>query len=264
LKIAKLSGVPIYRKSPLMGADVFCHRSGIHQHGTEKTADLVKGAYRPINPTLIGRAGDEELRFTSQSGSAAVAAIIREQGEDISDEEARLLQPALKAVSEKLGELEPEELLAAYLAFLELQTKKQHLDPQDLVALAESAIHDRGVQTWKMMFVRAVAGDHPTATISLERDGREFTECALGDGPVDAAFAAINKITGVSARVKEYRVGNITDDADAQAKVSVCLEFEGKQCRGSGASTDTVVASVMAYLDALNRLLRGEKNGNSH
>ncbi len=264
LKIAKYSGVPIHKKAPLVGAEVFVHRSGIHQNGSDKTQDLIKGAYRPIDPKLIGRAGDEELRFTSQSGHSAVRAIIMEQGEDISDEDARLLQPALKAVSGKRGELDPEELLLVYQEYLGLKEKKQHVDAQDLVALAENTIHIRGKQTWKLVSVVAISSELPTAGLCLERDGRKYRDSAIGDGPVDAVFEAMKKITGIEARLKDYQVGNVSLDADSQAQVLVKVEYNSRDFVGTSADPDTIRASARACLDVTNRILRGEKNGNSH
>lgn len=261
LRIAQLSGVKIPPKSPLVGQEVLFHRSGIHQHGSGKTHDMSKGAYRAFDPKLIGRAGDEEMRFTSQSGCAAVKAIIMEQGECPSDEDARLLQPALKAVSENRGELEPEEILAVYLDFQELKGKKPTVDLPDLIALAENAISNRGKQTWKLVEVVATSSSLPTAGVCLERDGQKSRESAIGDGPVDAIFEAIKKITGIQARIVGYHVGNVSAQADSQAKVEVIAEYRNQEFVGVSADTDTIKASALACVDVINRILR-EFNGN--
>ncbi len=263
VRVAEMSGIPIPEKAPLLGPEVFIHRSGIHQDGAIKTSKEEKGAYRPIDPAWIGRAGDEECEFTSQSGSAALRRIILETGRSISDQEARILQPALKAVSENRGVLSQEELAAVYDAFKELEKRKPEIEVADMAALAENVISTRGQRTWELKNIQATAGTVATQTamIILIRDGREFKGVAMGDGPVDAAFEAIRQITGVDCKLESYQIKPVTKGKAAQGEATVVLSLNGLQCEGHNAHTDIVVASAKAYLHALNRLLRGEVNG---
>ncbi|PKA03813.1 2-isopropylmalate synthase LeuA2 [Leptospira ellisii] len=110
--ISYLSEVPIYEKAPLIGEDVISHRSGIHQDGVAKTRHLRKGAYRAFDAALIGRPEGDRIEFTSQSGKSAVFCILRDAGENISLEQAGMLQPVLKKISEESGkgELSLEEI----------------------------------------------------------------------------------------------------------------------------------------------------------
>lgn len=263
IKVAELSGVPIPEKAPLIGADCLMQRSGIHQHGAVQTFGRPKGAYRPFDPTVIGRAGDEELEFTSQSGTAAVEAIIRESGRNITKAEAQLLQPALKAVSEQRGALAPEELASAYDALRGLQAHKPELTQEDINAVVRDAIGLRGKLTWECPYAFAVAGAPvPTASVILVHDGAKLPPvAAVGDGPVDAIYKAISQATGLQVSVVDYQIHNVSGGADAQAEATCVLALDGRSCQGQGVDTDTVMASVKAYMQALNRLARGESNG---
>lgn len=112
--VAELSQIPVPEKSPLIGSDVLVHRSGIHQDGTLKTAHLAKGAYRAIEPSLIGRGGEEVIRFTGQSGKAAVFDLIRRAGYPITAGDASRLTPIIKALADKDGELSPDAILKIF------------------------------------------------------------------------------------------------------------------------------------------------------
>ncbi|NUM24997.1 MAG: 2-isopropylmalate synthase [Candidatus Buchananbacteria bacterium] len=263
IKVAELSGVAIPEKAPLIGSDCLMQRSGIHQHGAVQTFGRAKGAYRPIDPAFVGRANDEELEFTSQSGYTAVHKIIMETGRNILPDEARLLQPALKLVSEERGALTPEELAEAFDAFKRLQTHKLGLVQADINAVVRDAIGLRGKLTWECVHAVALAGSPvPTATVILTNDGVQLEpQCATGDGPVDAVYRAICRSTKLPVSVEDYQITNVTSGADAQAKATCVLSLGGKQCQGEGVHTDTVMASVRAYMQALNRLARGETNG---
>ncbi len=264
LEIAKLSGVPISPKAPLMGLDVFKHRSGVHQHGVVRTDGRDKGAYRVIPPEVIGRLGDEECQFTSQSGSAAVKKIIQESGKAITDEEARRLQPALKAVSEHRGILAPEELVAVYDAYLSLRERKPNVEPEDLLALADDIIEGRQQQVWFLEHFQVMTGDgiKPAAVVTLCRNGDAHTKSCTGNGPVDAAFEAIRQITNQRPHVLKYGTHNVTEGKDAQGEVHVTLRFGHDDVDGQYADPDVVRASIHAYLSALNKHLnKSSKRG---
>ncbi|HMV43552.1 MAG TPA: LeuA family protein [Leptospiraceae bacterium] len=110
--VAKMSGIPIHEKAPLIGSDVFSHRSGIHQDGVNKTKHLKKSAYGAIDPTLIGRTDGHRITFTSQSGGGAIKSILSANGIHFSDEDISSLQPILKKHSDEIGrELVEEEVV---------------------------------------------------------------------------------------------------------------------------------------------------------
>lgn len=116
MTIAEMSGTPIHAKKPLLGEDVVIHRSGIHQDGAEKTRNMSKGAYRPMDFGIIGRPSNDSIRFTSQSGSAAIISIMKEMGHEISTSDAAALAVRCKKMSEKTGELTAEQILQLYRA----------------------------------------------------------------------------------------------------------------------------------------------------
>lgn len=101
--VSEMSGIPIHEKAPLIGSDVFAHRSGIHQDGVNKTKHLKKSAYGAIDPIVIGRKDGHRITFTSQSGGGAIKAILSQNGISISDSEISDLQPVLKKYSDEIG-----------------------------------------------------------------------------------------------------------------------------------------------------------------
>ena len=257
IKVAELTGEPISPKAPVIGRECLYHRSGIHQHGAIRTFQRAGKAYLPFDPAIAGRAGDEELRFTSQSGYTAVLAIVKETGRLISEAEARLLQPGLKDAAQTRGELTTEEIVDVYDKYVALKSAKPLVSSEDVTALIDDAIRDRGQQIWQRVYVLALAGDHPAATIGLRRNGEQIIQVALGDGPVDAAFKAIELITGVKVKIEKYHIDNLTSGADSQGKVVCGLRHDGCYSEGASSGTDVVIASVDAYLEALNKLLLG-------
>jgi len=114
--LAGMSRIPIPEKCPLIGSDTLVHRSGIHQDGACKTRGMKKGAYRTVDPSLIGRGGSERLRFTSQSGKMAIYDMIRKAGYAITIEDALRILPAARKKAEEMGELPFEVLLNLYIS----------------------------------------------------------------------------------------------------------------------------------------------------
>lgn len=257
LQVAQLSDIPISVKSPLIGADAFKHRSGIHQYGALKTQILEKGAYRPIDPKVVGRVGEEECEFTSQSGYSAVAQIIRESGRFVTDGEARILQPALKAASESRGTIIASELVAAYDAYKNLIAKKSRIDGADLASLVDDVIGGRRQMIWELEDFQVMTGRNmmPTAVIKLRKNGTTHQKNSTGDGAVDAAFNAIREVVGINPEVIHYSITGITEGGDAQGKACIVLRLGDKKCDGQYADTDIVNASIRAYINALNNLL---------
>ncbi len=114
--VSKMSGIPIHEKAPLIGSDVFAHRSGIHQDGVNKTKHLKKSAYGAIDPSVIGREDGHRITFTSQSGGGAIKSILSEKGISFSDRDISELQPILKNYSDEIGR---ELTIADVLVFAE-------------------------------------------------------------------------------------------------------------------------------------------------
>jgi 2-isopropylmalate synthase len=165
---------------------------------------------------------------------------------------------ALRAKLRELGfELGDNQLADVFVRFKDLADRKKEVYDDDLIALVQDqgthAANDRIQLRW----LRVVCGtERPQrAEMVLAIDGVEHRIEATGDGPVDAAFNAVKELVPHGARLQLYQVHAVTEGTDAQATVSVRMEEDGKIVTGQSADTDTVVASVKAYINALNKLM---------
>ncbi|MGH6971634.1 MAG: alpha-isopropylmalate synthase regulatory domain-containing protein, partial [Caulobacteraceae bacterium] len=139
--------------------------------------------------------------------------------------------------------------------------KKKHVFDDDIVALVDDALA-RGAERIQVKSLRVVAGTEgpQEAEIALVVDGVERSARSTGDGPVDAVFNAIQAVAPHGATLRLFQVHAVTEGTDAQAQVSVRLEDDGRIATGQAADTDTLTASAMAYVNALNNLMaRKEK-----
>jgi 2-isopropylmalate synthase len=171
---------------------------------------------------------------------------------------------ALRSKLEELGyTLGDNQLKDVFVRFKELADRKKEIYEDDLIALMRTTT-DPESDRLKLKSLKVVCGtDGPQqADLVMEIDGAEKTTTQTGDGPVDASFNAVKALVPHNARLQLYQVNAVTEGTDAQATVSVRLEEDGRIVTGQSANTDTVVASVLAYIHALNRLLvRREKGG---
>src|SRR5438552_3807944 len=145
----------------------------------------------------------------------------------------------------------------AFTAFKDLADRKKEVYDEDLLAL----VTDEMTQTedaWTLYYLHVLSGTGviPSATVKLRKDGHDFQDSGIGDGPVDAVLAAIDAITGVKGRLQDYAIRAATSGKDAVGEVSVKVDFDGTVVSGKGASTDVIEASARAYLSALNRIVR--------
>jgi 2-isopropylmalate synthase len=141
--------------------------------------------------------------------------------------------------------------------FKKLADKKKEIYDADLEALIEGQIHD-GTTPWEITALHTSAGTGtlPHAAICLQHvDGRKVEEAAVGDGPIDAVFKAIERVTGVNVTLRDYQVRSVTVGEDAQGEVSVDVEHNGRLYKAQAVSTDIIEASARAFLDAINRVV---------
>jgi 2-isopropylmalate synthase len=149
-----------------------------------------------------------------------------------------------------------EQLQTVFEQFKQLADKKKEIYDGDIAALCEHQILEVP-ETWTMVSYHVSCGTEgkPTVRLTLRRGGQDMTEeMTAGDGPVDAIFLAIEKITGVTLRCRDFRVHSVTVGKDAQGEVNVEVEHDGQVYRGRGVSTDSVEASALAFLNAINRV----------
>jgi 2-isopropylmalate synthase len=232
--VSELTGMPVQPNKAIVGANAFRHESGIHQDGIIKE----RTTYEIIDPTSIGLAGTT-LTLGKLSGRHAFKKRLEELGYDLSD----------------------DELSRSFLAFKELADKKKEITDRDLEALVVEELRTIA-ETYHLEQVQVSCGDPgiPTASVKIRApDGQILTDAALGAGPVDAVYKAIDRIVSVPNKLSEFSVKSATGGIDAIGEVKVRVESEGKTYIGRGASTDIIVASAKAYMSALNRLLAAKQ-----
>ena len=230
--VARMSGLSVQRSKAVVGENAFAHSSGIHQDGILKC----RGTYEVIDPAEVGW-GETELPLTKHSGRAAVKARLEKLGHTLSD----------------------TELGAVFERFKKVGDSKKFVYDDDLASLVNDSL-DQHDGAWKMVNLQFVAGSaaSPTATVTLQKEGKLYTDCAIGNGPVNACFKAIDRITRVKGTLTEFNVRATSAGQDALGEVTVKVQFSAedpKPVSGKGAATDIIEASARAYLNAVNRSL---------
>ncbi len=243
--VARMSGLMVQRNKAVVGENAFAHSSGIHQDGILKKRET----YEIMDPQEVGW-GQTELPLTKHSGRAAMVARLRHLGFKLSD----------------------AEINAIFVRFKEIGDKKKFVYDDDLGALVEGHITEVP-ETWTLDYLHVTSGLQtiPTATVRLRRaGGKEETpeqEASIGDGPVDAALKAIDRLTKTHGKLLDYSLRAVSQGKDALGEVSLKADFGGGDVvTGKGASTDVIEASARAYLNAVNRYLsaklpKGGKTG---
>jgi 2-isopropylmalate synthase len=234
-RVASVSGFAVQHNKAIVGKNAFAHESGIHQDGMLKNAET----FEIMRPEDVGLT-ETSLVMGKHSGRAA-----------------------LKSKLAALGyEVEANQLADVFVRFKTLADQKKEVFDDDLIALMQSE-ERAGEDRIKVERLRVVCGTEgpQEAELTLIIDGEATSASATGDGPVDAAFNAVKALVPHEARLQLYQVSAVTEGTDAQATVSVRLEEDGRIVSGSSADTDTVVASVRAYVNALNRLLMRRERG---
>ncbi|MEM8570895.1 MAG: 2-isopropylmalate synthase [Pseudomonadota bacterium] len=228
--VSTVSGFPVQFNKAIVGKNAFAHESGIHQDGMLKNAQT----FEIMRPEDVGLA-ETNLVMGKHSGRAALRSKLHDLGYQLAD----------------------NQLNDVFVRFKELADRKKEIYDDDLIALMQdtgtNSAHDR----IQVKSLRVVCGTQApqTAELVLSIDGTEHSAEATGDGPVDAAFAAVKRLVTHSARLQLYQVHAVTEGTDAQATVTVRMEESGKIVTGQSSHTDTIVASVRAYVNALNKLM---------
>ncbi len=235
--LANILGSPIPRNKPIVGDNAFAHESGIHQDGMLKNRET----YEIMTPQSVGKE-KSSIVLGRHSGKHGFTKRLEELG----------------------FELTSEELDSIFKRFLEIADRKKEVYDEDLYTIVSEELGKQSA-TYNLEYFNILSGNMavPTATVRIKIEDEAAEEAATGDGPVDAVFRAIDRVTGITTTLREFIVHAITPGKQAMGEVSVELEIDGFRSAGRGSSTDIIEASARAYVNALNRykLFAAQRNG---
>ncbi len=226
--VSKITGVPVPDHKAIVGSNAFMHASGIHQDGVLKE----KTTYEIIDPEIVG-VPRNIIVLTARSG-----------------------RHALKHRLAELGyELVPEQINEIYKTFLTLADQKKEVFDEDLHALMGYSDYDKSGIILKSLAVATSGPTIATATVTLMIDGKAKTDAAIGNGPVDAAFKAIERLAGMNTTLEDYTIRSISKGSEALGDATVKVRCANNESFiGRGLSTDVIEASAKAYANALNKI----------
>ncbi len=235
--LTRITGVKVQPNKAIVGENAFAHEAGIHQDGVLKN----KQTYEIMTPESIGIT-EKSLVLGKHSGKAALKARIHELGYSVTEEELQAAFEKFKAVADKKKEVYDSDIEA-------ILTKENVEVPK----------------TYNLIRFVSNSGNTITATtiVCMDKMGEEIEEVGVGDGPIDAAFNAMEKIVGRNLHLDDYKLRSITDGNDAlgDATVTVSEVVNGVKVKtnGRGISTDVIEASLTAYVNAINKLIYEEQ-----
>jgi 2-isopropylmalate synthase len=226
--LSTITGTMVQSNKAVVGANAFAHESGIHQHGMI----MEKSTYEIMTPESVGLKANA-LVLGKHSGRHAFKKRLTELGYELAE----------------------DDMNKAFDKFKALADLKKEVFDEDLDALVAEEVM-RPAEKYKLDHITVTCGSFAvaTATVQLEIDGAPVRTAELGDGPVDATFKAIKKLTKSKAKLLQYNVGAITGGTDAQGEATVRVTDGANTVTGRGSSTDIIEASARAYINALNRI----------
>jgi 2-isopropylmalate synthase len=226
--VSSITGMKVQRNKAIVGQNAFAHEAGIHQHGMLQNS----ATYEIMQPQDVGIVGTN-LVLGKHSGRHAFRDRAKELGFTLTDDACD----------------------RAFSDFIALADKKKDVYDSDIAALIENRMGD-SPDRWKIVSFHTSAGTGsvPTATLELQCEKESvLCDAAIGDGPIDAVFRAMERIIDIPARLQEYEVHSVSGGKDALGEVVVEIEVDGRVYSGKGVSTDIIEASARAYLKALNK-----------
>jgi 2-isopropylmalate synthase len=239
-KVAHVTGMQVQRNKAIVGQNAFAHEAGIHQHGMLKHRET----YEIMRPEDVG-ISKTELVLGKHSGKHALRDRIVSLGYHLSD----------------------AQMQRVFDNFKTLADRKKTVYDADIEALCEAQIHS-GPTLWTLetLTCNSGSGTIPMAAVCLwHREGRIVKDAAIGDGPIDAVFKAIEHITGIEVDLTDFRIRSVTVGEDALGEAHLEAQYDGKRITARAVSTDIIEASALAFLQVLNRIaLKQEINGRIH
>lgn len=227
--VSKATGFIVPPNKAIVGGNAFRHESGIHQDGVLKE----RTTYEIIAPEDVGFSG-MGLVMGKHSGRHAFKARLKLLGIDLSE----------------------EQVDKAFGRFKDVADKKKEVFDEDLLAIVDDEVRSLE-QFWALesLSYQSGTGIKPQVNVVLKAKGKMCPKTSTGDGPVDACYKAIEKITGVKGHLLDYAIQSVTRGEDAMGEVTVKVESEGIIVTALGVSTDIVEASAKAYIHAVNKIL---------
>ncbi len=227
--VSSIVGVKLPPFKTIVGSNAFAHEAGIHQHGVLEN----RATYELMNPDDIG-IPQNKLLLGKHSGKHAFLELIGEMGYTLTPEEASFYFEKFKDLAERKKIVTRRDIDALLINISRHAIKRTY------------SLTDYEITSYK---------NQATAEITLSSGNRQHVEKMSGDGPVDAAFKAINSLTGQNFILNDYSIHSVTEGKDALGEATVKLELGGKIMTGKGLSTDVLEASIIAYLNAVNKLI---------
>jgi 2-isopropylmalate synthase len=231
--VSTMTGIMVQPNKAIVGSNAFAHEAGIHQDGVIKSPLT----YEIMTPESVG-VSSNKLVLGKHSGRHAFNQRIKQLGYTVRQKEL-------------------EELFGM---FKDLSDRKKNIYDEDIASLVENKLADIP-ETFVLEYLNTSSGTGviPTATVRIKKHGRTCQDSACGDGPVDAAYKAIDKVTGIPVKLVDYTLRAVSSDKDAQGEVNIKLSYNGAIVMGRGVSTDIIEASARAYMHALNRIAKMPK-----
>ena len=227
--VSNFTGLSVQRNKAIVGENAFAHEAGIHQDGMLKHRDT----YEIMDPRDVGIPASK-LVLGKHSGRHAFRDRIGELGYTVDDDVLEL----------------------AFAAFKDLADKKKDVYDEDIEAILDEQL-DHSSHYWDLVRFQVNSGTDliSTATVVLrDSAGVEALDAAADDGPIDALYSAVQRITGVATTLEDYQTRAVTGGKDAQGEVTVRVRHRDQTVRGRGLSTDVIEAAAKAYLSAINRI----------
>ncbi|MFA5090672.1 MAG: 2-isopropylmalate synthase [Candidatus Omnitrophota bacterium] len=226
--VSRLTGFAVAPNKAIVGGNAFRHESGIHQDGVLKE----RSTYEIIRPEDVGFLG-RGIVLGRHSGRHALAERLKELGFVLSASQMDKVNERFKALADK----------------------KKDIFDDDLASIVDDEVR-KVKPTWTLKSFSINSGTHisPSAVISLKHKNKVYNANSSGDGPVDACFKAIDKITGTKAELQDYHIGAVTKGKDALGEVGLKIKARGKIVTARASSTDIVEASIRAYINAFNKI----------
>ena len=228
--VSTLMGIPVQPNKAVVGSNAFAHSSGIHQDGILKD----RSTYEIMRPESVG-VTEHKFVLTARSGRHALRHRLEELGYTLEE------GPKFEKVYER---------------FIGIADRKKTVYDADLETIMKDQISEmEGEFTLEAIQVVTGTNSVPTATVRLAKGDQRFEDSGSGDGPVDAAFKTIDRVTGARVELADFTVRAVTKGREALGEATVVVRTNGQAFTGRGSSTDIIEASARAYVDAINKVL---------